>query len=214
MNRTVVLVDGFNLYGSLNSLSRKNGRGYKWLDLNSFFNSYKHLISPDCEINNIYFFTALQDYLAKDKPDTIKRHKDYLKCLEDSGVLVKKGRFKIKKVKYHNSECKVCLYKHEEKETDVSIAIKMFELFHSNKCDTCIIVSGDSDLIPAIKTCKTCFPAKKIIVFFPFCRSISKELKKISDRSIKISGNNYLKHQFTNPYSFSNGSTIAKPSNW
>ena len=54
MSRTIVYIDGYNLY-----YSRLRGSPYKWLDLVSLFrNHILHAQMPDAEIAAVKYFTA------------------------------------------------------------------------------------------------------------------------------------------------------------
>ena len=55
----------------------------------------------------------------------------------------------------------------EEKRTDVSIGIWMLDDAYQDRCDNLILVSGDSDLVPAVQMVKSRFPLKKILVYVP-----------------------------------------------
>jgi len=133
-------------------------------------------------------------------------------CLEDTGINVILGRFKEKRI-----ICRYCgktLIRHEEKETDVSIALKIVELFTNDRCDILVIISGDTDLSPAIKCCKKYFPKKDICFGFPYRRKM-KELASIATiNSFSISSNGYTANQFKDPYILSNGQSISKPTHW
>jgi hypothetical protein len=84
-------------------------------------------ISPGgrAEIENIYYFSASPTHRSADK---IARHSPYMRALRASGVNVQPGRFK-KKTTFCN-RCSRSFYTHEEKESDVAIAIKLFEVCH------------------------------------------------------------------------------------
>ncbi len=77
-------IDGFNLYkGSL----EKRGN-LKWVDLVRFCK----MQMPDCEIGQIYYFTApLKKKFPEDKAN--ERQHAYLRVLEDQGINVIKGKF-------------------------------------------------------------------------------------------------------------------------
>ncbi len=212
--RVTFLIDGFNLYGSIVAVLKSQSVNLKWLDVRSLLESYLYLLDKSAKLEEIYFFTAIQTYLKQRNPDKIKRHQDYIKCLESTGIIVNKGRFKEKHVKYSNQDCRVHLIKHEEKETDVAIGIKLFELLHLDKCDICGIVSGDTDLVPAVQTCNSIFPSKTILFILPYCRSYSKELKKIAPQTFKMNYKQYLKHQFPSQITLSDGTRINKPTCW
>ena len=55
----------------------------------------------------------------------------------------------------------------EEKQTDVSLAIKMIEDCHNNDCNKIILVSGDSDFLPPLKLMKNFYKAIDLTVLFP-----------------------------------------------
>lgn len=214
MKRITFLVDGFNLYGSIREILESHSINTKWLNIKSLLTSYFHLIDKYGKLEEIYYFTAIQNYLKAIKPDKIKKHLNYIKCLESTGIIIIKGRFKVKNVCYKNENCQVYLKKHEEKETDVAIAIKLFELFYLDKCDICVIVTGDTDLVPAVKTCQIHFPLKKIIFFIPYNRSHNKELQTIAPSSIAMNFKQYISHQFPTTVILTDGTKITKPANW
>ncbi len=63
----------------------------------------------------------------------VQRHKRFIKCLKSTGVTVELSRFKEKDVRFRTSNdsgdlVEGVLKRNEEKETDVAIAAKLFEL--------------------------------------------------------------------------------------
>lgn len=69
------------------------------------------------------------------------------------------GRYKKKSVKCLVQICSVIqkdrIFKsQEEKRTDVNIAVSMLDDTYQNLCDHLIVVSGDSDLVPAVNMVK------------------------------------------------------------
>lgn len=212
MKRISFLIDGFNLYHSIKDLERIHGLKAKWLNLYSLCQSYIYLFGKDAVLQDIFYFSAYPNHLTFIKPDTIARHKDFVTCLEDLGINVILGRFKEKKV--YCTNCKTIITKHEEKETDVAIAIKVLELFHNDSCDIQVIVSGDTDLSPAVRTSLGLFPKKQICFAFPFNRKM-KELSKLSTLpSFSISSASYRKHLLPDPYILKDGRSISKPISW
>ena len=150
MNKVSVLVDGFNLYHSIKDIQRDHDRNLRWLDIRSLCSSYLHLISKDATIENIYYFTAFAIHL--NDSSVISRHRNYIECLQDTGIIVEYGRFKPKSITCSN--CHSTFIKHEEKETDVRIATKVCHLLAKDECDTILLVSGDTDLSPSIEHAK------------------------------------------------------------
>ena len=212
MKRVCFLIDGFNLYHSIKDLNKIHGIKAKWLNLNSLSQSYLHLFGKDAILQDVFYFSAFPNHLINFHPDTIARHKDFVSCLEDLGVKVILGRFKEKRVFCNN--CKTFTTKHEEKETDVAIAVKIIELFHNDYCDLQVIMSGDTDLAPAVRTSLSLFPKKQICFAFPFNRKM-KELSKLSTLpSFSIGNGSYQQHLLPDPYILKSGVSIPKPLTW
>lgn len=231
--RVAFVVDGFNLYHSLREAARASpGRSMKWLDLNALCGSYTATVfGPRTVLTGVYYFSALAKHLEADNPDVVKRHESYIDALRVSGVEVTLSNFKGKDnyipferctfriwplrrfVRLPLPRCTIHFRKHEEKETDVAVATKMFELLHTRACDTVVIVSGDTDLLPAIRTARRLFPTQHVGVGFPF-RRFNVELKNSVSRSFKIKPDQYAKHQFPDPIVLPNGQEIRKPSTW
>ncbi len=211
MNRVIFLIDGFNLYHSIVELRRDTRYSTKWLDIHALCKSYLHLFGKESTLEKIYYFSALPLYLMTSHPEKIKRHKEYIACLEASGISIELGRFKQKDV--FCEKCKSMILKHEEKETDVAIAIKLQEIFLTDACDTAVIVSGDTDLSPAIRSCKKLFKDKKVVFAFPYARK-NKELAALAPDSFSLSRNQYIRHQLSDPTTLKDGRVINKPSSW
>jgi len=131
------------------------------------------------------------------------------------------GLFKYKKIK-----CLVrnCTYQGSrsfdvpgEKRTDVNIAVHMVRDAINDKCDRLIVISGDSDLAPAVKTVKLIAPNKKVIVYVPAnnkVRGAAKELRNSSDRHKTLPNNLLSKAQFPDQLPDSKGGIIRKPLSW
>jgi uncharacterized LabA/DUF88 family protein len=85
------------------------------------------------------------------------------------------GRFKEK-----DRECFRCRHSwkdHEEKETDVNIALYLLRGALQDHYDRALLVSGDSDLAPAVRAVKEVAPQKDIRIISPVGRDLSMELR-------------------------------------
>lgn len=135
------------------------------------------------EIKNIYYFSAYATW----NQQSYKVHRDYVKALQSFGVTPIIGKFKSKQQKCR-ADCKKFWITHEEKESDVNIAIHMLHHAHLNSYDKAMIVTSDSDLCPAINLVLETFANKEIMVLVPPNRySIARELRqKVTTRKIKI----------------------------
>jgi uncharacterized LabA/DUF88 family protein len=211
MNRTSFVIDGFNLYHSVFTAQKDlGGKSTKWLDIKSMCESFLHIIGNQAMIQRIYYFSALATHLQKDHPEKIKKHKIFIEALESRGISVQLGRFKPKEVWCSN--CRKMINKHEEKETDVAISAKIFEILIKDEAETIIIISGDTDLAPVIRTAKYLYPAKQIIFGFPYKRE-NRELKKLVLKSFSISKETYHKYQFPQQLIVGN-KILIKPNSW
>jgi uncharacterized LabA/DUF88 family protein len=208
--RVIFLIDGFNLYHSISDAQKDSGLGSKWLNIRSLISAYMEHLSAEATIEGIFFFTAIRTHVQKYNPETVQRHKDYLKILKHTGIEVIEGKFK--KGKSYCKNCKKEGEKYEEKETDVNIAVKLVELAFMNQADTFVIVSGDTDLIPAVDVVRRQFALKKVFVIFPYKRKNSDILSRV-DGNFKIKVDTYARHQFIDPYIIDK-KKFPKPKHW
>jgi uncharacterized LabA/DUF88 family protein len=212
MNRVAFLIDGFNLYHSIRVAQQElGGASAKWLDIKGLCGSYLHLIGGGAQIAEIYYFSALAKHLEATNPDVTKRHRDYITCLEATGIQVKLGRFKNKKIRCDH--CNQKIKRHEEKETDVAIAAYLLECLMLDRCDTVVLMTGDTDLAAVVKVAQRLFPDKEICFAFPYKRK-NNELQQLVSQSFQIDRQSYAKYQLSDPFICPNGNSIPKPPLW
>ncbi|UBF27051.1 NYN domain-containing protein [Kovacikia minuta CCNUW1] len=212
MVRVTFIIDGFNLYHSVRDAAHDlGGVSTKWLDIRSLCSSYIYLLGKTASLHEIHYFSALATHLEASDPDVTRRHRSFIRCLQATGVIAELNRFKRKSMRCPS--CKHNFYRREEKETDVALAVKLLELFVTDSCDTVVLVTGDTDLAPAVRTAKQLFSNKKVIFAFPYKRK-NQELVKLAPGSFEIKKEQYVKHQFPNPYVLLDGSIISKPTSW
>ncbi len=159
--RAVFFIDGFNVY---HAISNPKYSIYKWLNYNKLAQCF---ISPQKEnIQEVLYFSAYTPW------DTEKqeRHKTYFSALRFHGVKIILGKFK-KVTRNCRATCKEVYETFEEKETDVNIAIQLVKKSFHDEYDHAYIISGDSDLVPAIELVKSIFPHKRITCIIPIGRS-------------------------------------------
>jgi uncharacterized LabA/DUF88 family protein len=207
-NRVCFLIDGFNVYHSIvEALKVTPTASMKWLDFLAFCRSLLPIIGPDATLEKVFYFSASADF----RPDKAARHARLVAALRSTGVEVQLGRFKEKDVRC--PACKTDFKRHEEKETDVAVAVKLLELLAVNACDTVVLVTGDTDLAPAIRTARTLYPEKRIWVVFPYARH-NAELKAIAHGTIKVKAKRYEANQLPNPVKVSDTELVWKPTGW
>jgi 6-hydroxy-3-succinoylpyridine 3-monooxygenase len=140
-NRSIIYIDGFNFYYGVMKDSND-----KWLNLEHYF----RLLRQDDDIQKIYYFTA------KVSGDAQVRQETYFQALQTlKSIKIVFGLYKSRQRKCKVSSCsnpKKNYADYEEKRTDVNIALQMLDDAYQNNCDRMIVVSGDSDLVPAVES--------------------------------------------------------------
>ena len=115
-----------------------------------------------------------------------------------------------------DSICRICHKQYkipEEKQTDVNIAIKLFQTAIADTWDTALIISGDSDLIPAIEAVKKTFPTKQIGIAIPIGRR-AEELKQVTDFHRKVRQQHLQTCQFDNTITIDANNVLQCPATW
>lgn len=207
MARVIGFVDGFNLYHSLVQLDQHGNQPYakyRWLD---YWSLVQCFVGSHDTLEAVYYFTA---YVEWDKAKK-RRHLDFVSVQRDRGVTVVLGKFRL--VQRTCRICKQIFDTYEEKRTDVNIAITMLQLAFANAYDKAILISADSDLIPAIEAVKSIRPSIKITVVVPLGRK-AKALSSVSDyfKHLKVS---HLKRSLLpSIVTLSNGRQVKCPAGW
>ena len=210
MERISFFIDGFNVYHSLKPYDQATHAfitkyiKYLWLDFNALA---KRFLRGTDQLSDVFYFTALAYWKAQ----AVRRHQIYIDALEHQGVTLVKGKFKNK-----NRYCRYChrqLREHEEKQTDVNIAIYLLSEAFKDTYDKAIILSNDTDLIPAIKAVKTTFPHKRIGILFPIDR-FSNELRRASDFYLRTNKKDLRNSQLPENITRPNGYVLSRPPSW
>ncbi len=213
-SRTAFVIDGFNVYHSLVDASKSLGlpdeSGTKWLNLRELCESYLPVFGSDATLAGIHYFSALAHHLQSSHPGLTARHQLSVRVLKETGVFVELGRFKKKLITCN--ACKATIKRHEEKETDVAVAAKLLEILALDLADRVVLVTGDTDLAPAVRTAKKLYPSKEVCFAFPWNRKQA-ELEALVTRCISITREAYLRHQFPDPV-VKGRRQFRKPLNW
>lgn len=209
-SKAIVYVDGFNLYyGVLKSCPY-----WKWLNLASFFDSLR----VDDEIVKICYFTAIVDE-GRVTSETRDRQKRYLKALGSLGRLeVILGKYQPREVRCR-ATCRLPYQVPEEKKTDVNIAVKMISDAIDGVTERLILVSGDSDIEPAIKWIRSRFPKIKITVYIPQLPDDAKQRRNDSYRQMNVDAKilpitSLSAHQFPKVVQLPNDGLVERPKEW
>jgi uncharacterized LabA/DUF88 family protein len=163
--RVSAFIDGFNLYHAIDVTGKHH---LKWLDLRELCLAFAP--ASQHTLGSIYYFSAYATW----RPDAYARHRAFVAALQAREVQPVLGLFKEK-----DRTCWTCgahWTDHEEKETDVNIALYLLRDAHLNKFDRALLMSGDSDLAPAVRMVRQLYPEKDIRIIAPYGRSYSMDL--------------------------------------
>jgi len=181
--RTIVYVDGFNLYyGALRNTS------FKWLDLKLMA---QKALKPDNLIVEIKYFTARTSARPSD-PTQPQRQAAYLGALRalHTEISIYYGHFLSHEVtaplaKPTQRTKFARVIKTEEKGSDVNLAVHLLNDAWLDAFDCGVVVSNDSDLAEAMRLVKL-HKKKTIGLLTPGNRSTSGTLAKQADFIKKI----------------------------
>jgi uncharacterized LabA/DUF88 family protein len=148
MMKTIVYVDGFNLY-----YGAVKGTPYKWLDVLKL----SKFLLPKSRIVKIKYFTALVSARPGD-PDQPNRQQMYLRALRTiPGLEIIYGHFLEHDIMMplanppKRGSKYVRVIKTEEKGSDVNLAAHLVNDGHNRSFQVAVIISNDSDLVEPIK---------------------------------------------------------------
>lgn len=175
--RVISFIDGLNLYHATSILQRPE---LQWVDLRALSQTFLKTHSE--ELFQVFYFSAYAEHVALFKKEN---QKSYINALKLRDIIPVLGHFKKK-----NRNCPDCNHKwvsHEEKETDVNIALYLLNLAYQDAFDRALVISNDSDLAPAIRMVRSLFPHKRITTITPPHYFHSIDLIHVSSDKSKIS---------------------------
>ena len=158
--RTNVYIDGYNLfYGCLKHSNDK------WLDLYHLFaNRIIHAQDPNAIVDTVYFFTAdIKSKVSTMGANAQQAQHAYHRALQKkypNHIKIIKGYYAFEKgnmLRYKQPPDKsdrVEVWRLEEKQTDVNIALTAYRDATQNKAQQVVFVSNDTDLEPALRALK------------------------------------------------------------
>jgi uncharacterized LabA/DUF88 family protein len=160
---------------------------------------------PRAELVEVLYFSAFATW----KPVQYTRHRRYAAALKAAGVKTIPGNFKKKPRK-----CNRCLNEwtsHDEKESDVNIAIHLLDEAHRDEYDEALLLTADTDLTPAIELVRDRYRAKSIIAVLPPARLYVGSLIDAADSKIRLSFALLERCQFADTLTTAADDTIIIP---
>ncbi len=166
--KVAIYIDGNNFYGYLKDKEIGFPKGTKLK-----FNDFVNFISRGRVIGSKRYYVGIARNIdGSDQSKVIvKGQQKFLSHLENEGFVIKRGR-----VMYDGGKIR-------EKGTDVKIAIDLVIGVVDNLYDTAILVSSDTDLIPAVQYLR--YKGKKI-EYVGFSHAPSFGMQKNADLSVLL----------------------------
>lgn len=146
----------------------------------------------------------------RNQPEGAARQAQYIGALKATGVRVVEGRFQEKTM-----TCKGCQKSwrtYEEKESDVNLCVALMEGAHQHQFDVALVVSGDLDMVPAVRAVRAMNSAIRIIAVFP-PRRFSAELKGAVHSSFRLGNAKVRQAQLPETVTSADGS-YSRPPYW
>ena len=167
--RVAIYIDGSNFYHYLKEkpITFPKGEKFDYVKFVDFLSRGRKCVSK-----RYYIGIARNIDNTKKSQQLVKGQQKFLSKLENDGFVIKRGRLIYDKGKIR------------EKGVDVKIAVDLFVGGAvDNMYDTAILVSSDTDLIPAIKYIKF---KKKKLEYVGFSHAPSLAMQKYADLSILL----------------------------
>ncbi|MEI6308955.1 MAG: NYN domain-containing protein [bacterium] len=200
--RAITYIDGFNLYFGLRSQGWKR---YYWLNIQLLA---KNLLSAGFTLVATKYFTTY----VKGPPDKKKRQSTFIEALRTLSDF----EFFFGHYLTNPYRCHQCGYKEmipKEKRTDVNIAVEILTDAYSDRFDVALLISGDSDLEPALSKVRNEFPEKQVFVAFPPNR-VSKNLETVAHEVCQIRGTILDRSMFPDRLVNQSGYELTRPVQW
>ena len=206
--RTIVYVDGFNLYyGSLKDTK------FRWLDLPLLF---ERVLKSHHDIGIVRYFTAKVSNTSWDASKA-QRQNTYIRALQKyrSNVKIYFGHFlqhevRLPLVHPTGKQRMAKVIKTEEKGSDVNLAVHLLNDALQDRCDCAVVVTNDSDIAEAMRLVQQ-QTAVRVGLVTPGNRDTSKQLKRHADFIRRIRTGALAQSQLPDPIPHAG---IHKPESW
>ena len=202
MPRVIAYIDGFNLYYGLRA---NRWQRFYWLNLHQVA---LHLLKPNQTLIETKYFTSL----VASPLDKSRRQATFLEALSTLPALsIHYGHYLADTV-----VCRQCGHTyttHHEKMTDVNIATEMLSDAFTDRFDTALLCSADSDLVAPVQQVRQLFPDKRVIVVFPPARH-SNALKQVASACLHLDRATLAKSVFPDQVVKPDGFVLHRPADW
>jgi len=213
MMRAIVFIDGFNLYHAIQDQirsGRNEYRKYKWMN---FWNLGEQYVEENETLVAAYWFTAYISWKSASANTKKERHRKLVAVSKDLGVEVVWGKFRPV-TRTCRARCGKEYQTHEEKRTDVKIALQIYELARIGAFDKAIVISGDSDLVPAIEMSTALNPSLQFLNIVPIGRTSAELSRAPNTKQEKMAVQDLIASRLPNVVQLQGGGQINCPNEW
>ena len=171
MKRAAIFIDGNNFYFGLRKIYGKN-KSLKHLN----FEKFAQFLVQNDKIVAIYYYNAMLD--KEHNPKKYQSQKEFFEKLKN----IPNFHLVLCKLLKRNITGTNKFY-YIIKEDDIHMAVDMVENACDDNFDIAVLVSGDGDFVPAVRSVKK---KNKIVKNVYFKNSSSRNLKNFCDESFEL----------------------------
>lgn len=197
--RSAFYVDGFNLYHAVDDLGEQF---LKWCNL---WRLAEIVIPQQSEtLVKVTFCTAFYP----GSPDKRWRHGEFNKALANCGVNVVLGHYV-----YEPKGCTDCgseWKKPTEKETDINVALSLYEDAVADVFDRAYLLTGDSDQAATAKFFRRAFPEKSLVTVSPPGRNFSVHIVPLANGGKIALNKDHIERAIMPPIVMASGKPSAR----
>lgn len=203
MGHAIAYVDGLNLYYAIREMG---WRQYLWLDIPALAKDVlASLGGADILTATKYFTSPMQN-----EPDRARRQALYIDALRTEPALqVFPGN--IKPFTKRCPHCHTAILRFHEKQTDTGMTAEVVADALRDRFDTAILITRDTDFVPAIRTVKTECPQKRVVLVRPPGTASWDELKTHCDEVVKLQSRRLARCQFPDEIVTPGGAILRRP---
>lgn len=169
--RTIVFVDGYNLYYGM--LRRSP---HKWLDVFTLF--HDHALDPEADVIEVRYYTAPVLGKMCDDPLSPQRQRTYIQALRKfhpQRIVIIEGKMTasqpfqrlVRPIPEAPALGLVQVYQFDEKRTDVNLASDMMVAAWTHACEQIVLCTNDSDIEAALAAIRAHCPHVRLGIAAP-----------------------------------------------
>lgn len=212
--RSIIYIDGFNFYFGMLA-----GRpDLKWIN----YQRLAELLRPDDDILQVRLFTALVDRHRAVSGKGDRQLRLWTALRSQPKITVTEGKFAARERTCLVPSCHHALRTYtalEEKQTDVNLALSLVRDVQTLAPDHVIVISGDTDLLPALDVVMSIDRKVRPVIYIPVHEENLRYRRKDEfmkySQAVKPVPEKYLRMaQFASKVPLADGTVVERPVEW